>query len=135
MFLSLNHENRRGLTAMQRTVLGAVLLWSLIEAPFELATCVSGAQSAALVFSKLLLVALIACACSRASVAPLARLVTLFICGASVLAIVPSLPNELRYDRIGFALSTSECALKALAIAVLVSRDASLRLWNGWQRS
>jgi hypothetical protein len=135
MFLSLNHENRRGLTAAQRTALGAVLLWSLIEAPFELATSVSGAQSAALVFSKLLLVALIACACSRALLAPFARLVTLFVCGASVLAIVPALPNELRFDRIGFALSTAECALKALAIAVLISRDARLRLWSGWQRS
>jgi hypothetical protein len=134
MFLSLNHENRRGLTVL-RTVLGAVLAWSLIETPFELAACVSGAQSAALVLSKVLLVILIACACSRASIAPFARLIALFVCGASVLAIVPALPSEFRYDRIGFVLSTVECALKALAIAVLVTRDTGVRLWSDWQRS
>ena len=134
MFLSLNHENRRGLTVL-RTVLGAVLAWSLIETPFELAACVSDTQSAALVFSKVLLVILIACAGSRASIAPFARLIALFVCGASVLAIVPALPSEFRYDRIGFMLSTVECALKALAIAVLVSHDAGVRLWNDWQRS
>ncbi|MDQ7976971.1 hypothetical protein QYH69_06895 [Paraburkholderia sp. SARCC-3016] len=134
MFLLSNPEDRRGLTVL-RAALGAVLVWSLIETPFELAACVSGAQSAALVFSKALLVILITCACTRASIAPFARLIALFVCGASVLAIVPALPSEFRYDRIGFALSSVECALKALAIAVLVSHDAGVRLWNDWQRS
>jgi hypothetical protein len=135
MFLSLNHENRRGSTVVWRAALGAVLFWSLLETPFELATCTSTAQSAALVFSKLLLIVLIAFACSRAAAAPLARLIVLFVCGASVLAIVPALPNEFRYDRIAFVLSTAECALKAFAIAVLVSRDAGVSLWGRWQRS
>jgi hypothetical protein len=134
MFL-MNHENRRGLTVVQRTVLGAVLAWALIETPFELAACVSAAQSAALVFSKVLLAILVACACSRGPLAAFARFIALFVCGASVLAIVPALPSEFRYDGIGFVLSTVECALKALAIAVLLSRNAGVSLWNGWQRS
>jgi hypothetical protein len=135
MVLSSNRENRRGLTMVQRTALGAVLLWSLIETPFELATCVSAVQSAALVFSKLLLVILIASACSRTSLAPLARLIALFVCGASVLAIVFALPREFRYDRIAFVLSATECALKACAIAMLLSRDAGVPVWGRWQRS
>ncbi|MFC0401581.1 hypothetical protein [Paraburkholderia rhizosphaerae] len=135
MLLWSNHENRRGLTVVQRTALGAVLAGSLIETPFELSASVSATQSAALVFSKLLLVMLVACACSRASLAPLARVVTLFICGASVLAIVPALPTEFRYDRVAFVLSVVECATKAFAILALASRDTRPSLWNGWQRS
>ncbi|CAB3764811.1 hypothetical protein [Paraburkholderia humisilvae] len=135
MLLSSNRKNRRGLTVVQRAALGAVLLWSLIETPFELADCASAAQSAALVFSKLLLVILIACACSRTSVALPARLITLFICGASVLAIVPTLPSELRSDGVAFVLSVAECVLKIFAIVVLASREAGVSLWGRWQRS
>ncbi|CAB3746586.1 hypothetical protein [Paraburkholderia solisilvae] len=135
MFLSLNDRHRRGLTALQYATLGAVLCWSLIEMPFELAASASATESAALIFSKLLLVVLIACACSRAALAPFARLIALFGCGASVLAIVPALPGEFRYDRIAFVLSAVECALKAFAIVVLAWRDDGVSLWGRWQRS
>jgi hypothetical protein len=130
MILSMNDDSRRA-TPLLKATLGAVLLCSLIEAPFEVAASSNGAQAAAVVCSKLLLALLVFFACGRS---PLARLIALFVCGASVFAVVPALPGEFRYDRIGFVLSTAECALKSLAIVALL-RHTGMPTWNRWQRS
>jgi hypothetical protein len=131
MILTLNDDGQRSATPLLKAALGAVLLCSLIEAPFEVAASSSGAQAVAVVCSKLLLALLIFFACGRSS---LARLIALFVCGASVLAVVPALPGEFRYDQIAFVLSAAECTLKSLAIVALL-RHTGLATWGRWQRS
>ncbi|HVE07582.1 MAG TPA: hypothetical protein VNE00_10050 [Paraburkholderia sp.] len=130
MILSSNDDSRRA-TPLLKAALGAVLVCSLIEAPFEVAAAANGVQAVAVVCSKLLLALLVFFACGRA---PLARLIALFVCGASVFAVVPALPGEFRYDPIAFVLSTAECVLKSLAIFALL-RDTGLATWGRWQRS
>jgi hypothetical protein len=132
MSISFSDEARKGATPVQKIALGAVLACSLIETPFELEACSCGAQVAALISSKLLLTMLIFYACYRS---PVARYIALFVCGVSILAVVPALPAEYQHYRLAFLLSITECMLKALAIAALLYRGEAAASCGRWQGS
>ncbi len=108
-----------------------MLAWSLIEGSVRDLASASGVQTAALIFSKLLFALLIVLACGRS---PIARGVALFVCGVSILAVVPALPDEFHIYRVAFLLSTVECALKALALVTLLSRSEGRIPWRAMAR-
>ena len=121
MFLCSQYTIHRTATPVQKLALMLVLVCSLVELPFELAACSGKAEVVAVVVSKLLLSILIVCACGPSS---LARCIALFVCGVSVLAILPALPDVYRYDPMVFLFSAVECSAKALAMIALLRSSA-----------
>jgi hypothetical protein len=108
-----------------------VVIWSLVEIPVELDVSRGGVEIAALLFSKAMVViigfgATLGTRC--------ASRVFAFICGMSLLAVVPALFFEMKTSPVDFFYSFVECILKALAFVTFVcgaGGGGSSRIENG----
>jgi hypothetical protein len=108
-----------------RIVIDAVCAWSLIEAPLELDpdSGLTGLLGLAVAKAVVLSVGLAAHANVRFS-----RLAFALICGASVLAIAPSLPFTFEHSPVISLFSAVECAMKtALVIAFSIESGRTAR--------
>jgi hypothetical protein len=94
-----------------RMAINAICIWSLLEAPLELGMDSSPGNVVGLVAAKTMVLSIGFAARSRMR---FARLAFALLCGASVLAIVPSLPLMVKYTPLISLVSAIECALKAL---------------------
>jgi hypothetical protein len=94
-----------------RMAINAICIWSLLEAPLELGMDSSTGNVVGLVAAKTMVLSIGFAARSRMR---FARLAFALLCGASVLAIVPSLPLMYKYTPLISLVSAIECALKAL---------------------
>lgn len=107
---------RMRLTLVPSLLVFGVCGWSLIEAPAEFNPALGNAGIAALVISKLLWAAI-----GIAAVRGIrrARWLFSFLCGLSLVAVVPALPVELNESVWVFSQSLIECLLKAGALLAL----------------
>ncbi|MEM5433937.1 hypothetical protein [Paraburkholderia diazotrophica] len=110
-----HHSCTRSALTRNLFVLG-VCGWSLIETPAELDPSLGHMGIAALAISKILSAAL-----GVAAVRDIRRAQWLFtfLCGLSLVAIVPALPVELNESLWVFSQSLIECLLKAGALLAL----------------
>jgi uncharacterized membrane protein YhhN len=105
----------------------AVCGWALIEAPLELDAFDGHAGLLALLLSKLVVSGIGFAAIAKAR---FARKTFAFICGASVLAIAPSLPIEFNQSLATGIISAVECFIKAacvMAFGISSSRERQSR--------
>jgi len=96
-----------------RTLVPVVCVWALIETPLELDTSDAPAAVAALFLSKLVVFGIGLAAIAKVR---FARETFAFICGASVLAIAPSLPMEFNQSLAIGIISLVECFIKAACV-------------------
>lgn len=96
-----------------------VVVWSLAEAPFEIASAATVSEKLVLLSSKAIvgLIALLAGTRIR-----WAEFVFVFICALSILAIVPGLADEMTISWSVFGWSFAECAIKAFALFAFARR-------------
>jgi hypothetical protein len=90
-----------------------VVIWSLAEVPFEIATAANSDEKLAVVCSKVI-VSVIALLAERQ--VRWAEFIFMFICGSSILAIVPGLADEMKISWSVFGWSFGECAIKTFAM-------------------
>ena len=110
-----------------RTLVPVVCVWALIETPLELDTSDARAAVLALFLSKLVVFGIGLAAIAKAR---FARGTFAFICGASVLAIAPSLPMEFNQSLAIGIISSVECFIKAacvIAFLITSSREKQSR--------
>ncbi|MEM5451148.1 hypothetical protein [Paraburkholderia guartelaensis] len=93
----------------------AVCCWILIETPLELSGSISSSALLAVLVSKALV-----CLTGFAAIARVrfTRHVFVFICAASVLAVVPALPLEYAHSAAIALVSTVECVAKAACVVL-----------------
>jgi hypothetical protein len=94
--------------------IGMVCLWSILETPWEFGPADGVARIIALLLSKFMLLGAGAAAFFGLHYA---RLLFLFLCGSSVIAVASSLPFEFTISHELFTLSLIECVLKAALVA------------------
>ncbi len=101
----------------------AISLWSLVQAPAELASAASNAAFLALIFAKVVWIALSAASLLRVKYT---CLFFAFLCSVSLAAVVPALALEYRQSTEFFVLSLVDCNLKAgflICIGIRYFRD------------
>lgn len=105
-----------------------VVLWSVLELPWELGAGAETAQLAALGVAKSMLVFV---AWRMVKGSAWARYGFLLLCGASILAIAPALPGEYANLPSAFVMSLGECIIKGSALVVVLLAGNKLRRFRG----
>ncbi len=134
-FMSLPALQRSGvrLSLVPRLLILGVCGWSLIEMPAEFDPAAGELGVAALALAK---IAWTGSGSAAARGIRRAQWIFSFLCGLSLVAVVPALPVELNESGWIFAQSLVECVLKAGALfALAISRatrsaDASVARWH-----
>jgi hypothetical protein len=102
--------------------------WSLIETPLEIGALNLNSWLLALAVSKFIVILIGTAAIARVRVA---RAIFAFICGASMLAIVPALPFVYARSVEIAMISTAECVLKAACLCALCLSSFQKKLRRG----